>query len=60
MGRGIAYWIFQRPRFCCCLPVRICVIITAVLGFLLSGVLSIILWFEVASMCFIFPRIPGE
>jgi len=49
MGRGIAYWIFQRPRFCCCLPVRICVIIMAVLGFLFSGVLSIILWFEVAT-----------
>lgn len=49
MGRGIAYWIFQRPRFCCCLPVRVCVIIMALLGFLLSGVLSIILWFEVAS-----------
>ncbi|KAH8996543.1 hypothetical protein EDB86DRAFT_2919219 [Lactarius hatsudake] len=49
MGRGIVYWIFQRPRFCCCLPVRICVIIMALLGFILSGVLSVILWFEVAS-----------
>ncbi|KAH9171978.1 hypothetical protein EDB89DRAFT_1036650 [Lactarius sanguifluus] len=49
MGRGIVYWIFQRPRFCCCLPVRICVIIMALLGFILSGVLSVILWFEVVS-----------
>jgi len=49
MGRGIVYWIFQHPRFCCCLPVRICVIITAFLGFLLSGTLSIILWFEVTN-----------
>ena len=50
MGRGIVYWIFQHPRFCCCLPVRICVTIMALLGFLLSGTLSIILWFEVTSM----------
>jgi len=53
MGRGIAlgiaHWIFQRPKFCCCLPVRVCVIIMALLGFLLSGALSIILWFEVAT-----------
>lgn len=49
MGRGIVYWIFQRPRFCCCLPVRICVIIMALLGFLLSGALSIIFWFEVST-----------
>ncbi|KAI0300984.1 hypothetical protein B0F90DRAFT_1574850, partial [Multifurca ochricompacta] len=41
--------IFQRPRFCCCLPVRACVIIMSLLGLLLSGILSIILWFEVAS-----------
>jgi len=49
MGRGIVYWVFQHPRFCCCLPVRICVVIMALLGFLLSGALSIILWFEVTS-----------
>ncbi|KAI9455339.1 hypothetical protein BJY52DRAFT_1103344, partial [Lactarius psammicola] len=49
MGRGITYWIFQHPRFCCCLPVRICVIIMALLGFILAGVLSVILWFEVAT-----------
>src|SRR6266702_167202 len=60
MGRGIAYWIFQRPRFCCCLPVRICVIIMALLGFILSGVLSVILWFEVASMCYLFTSQPSR
>jgi len=48
MGRGVIYFIFQRPRFCCCLPVRICVIIMSLLGILLSGVLSVILWFEVS------------
>jgi hypothetical protein len=49
MGRGIVYWIFQHPQFCCCLPVRVCVTIMALLGFLLSGALSIILWFEVTN-----------
>ncbi|KAI0250380.1 hypothetical protein BJV78DRAFT_1128023 [Lactifluus subvellereus] len=49
MGRGVIYFIFQRPRFCCFLPVRACVIITSLLGFLLSGILSIILWFEITT-----------
>lgn len=35
--------------FCCCLPVRMGVIIMSVLGILFGGVLSIILWYEVAS-----------
>ena len=48
MGRGIIYYIFQRPRFCCCLPVRMCVIIMSFLGILLSGLLSIVCWFEVS------------
>jgi hypothetical protein len=48
MGRGILYFIFQRPRFCCCLPVRVCVVAMSLLGILLSGVLSVILWFEVS------------
>jgi len=48
MGRGVVYFIFRRPRFCCCLPVRICVIIMSLLGILLSGMLSVVLWFEVS------------
>jgi len=48
MGRGVIYYIFQRPRFCCCLPVRICVIIMSLLGIILSGLLSIVCWFEVS------------
>jgi hypothetical protein len=48
MGRGVVYYIFQRPRFCCCLPVRMCVIIMSFLGILLSGLLSIVCWFEVS------------
>jgi len=48
MARGVIYYIFQRPWFCCCLPVRICVIIMSLLGILLAGVLSVVLWFEVS------------
>ncbi|KAI9507447.1 hypothetical protein F5148DRAFT_981447 [Russula earlei] len=54
MGRGIIYFIFQRPRFCCCLPVRICVVIMSLLGILVSGILSVVLWFEV-SRAYPFP-----
>lgn len=35
--------------FCCCLPVRVGVIIMSLLGIVVAGVLSIVLWFEVAS-----------
>jgi len=35
--------------FCCCLPVRIGVLIMSLLGILFGGVLSVVLWFEVAS-----------
>ncbi len=48
MGRGIIYYIFRRPRFCCCFPVRMCVIIMSLFGIILSGLLSIICWFEVS------------
>lgn len=35
--------------FCCCLPVRMGVIIMSFLGIIFGGVLSIVLWFEVSS-----------
>ncbi|KAH9985981.1 hypothetical protein BJV74DRAFT_546556 [Russula compacta] len=47
-SRGIVYFIFRRPRFCCCLPVRVCVIIMSLLAIFLSGILSLVLWFEVS------------
>ncbi|KAF8910397.1 hypothetical protein CPB85DRAFT_1190089, partial [Mucidula mucida] len=40
---------FGGRTFCCCLPVRSGVIIMTSLGMLLSGILSIVLWYEVAS-----------
>ena len=48
MGRGVIYYIFQRPRFCCCFPVRMAVIIVSFLGILLSSLVTIICWFEVS------------
>ncbi|TFK44764.1 hypothetical protein BDQ12DRAFT_673536 [Crucibulum laeve] len=35
--------------FCCCLPVRVGVIIMTILGMFFAGILSIVLWFEVSS-----------
>ncbi|KAJ7497368.1 hypothetical protein FB451DRAFT_229139 [Mycena latifolia] len=40
---------FGGTTFCCCLRVRVGVIIMSVLGMLFAGLLSILLWFEVAS-----------
>ncbi|KAF9033254.1 hypothetical protein BDZ89DRAFT_947885 [Hymenopellis radicata] len=40
---------FGGRTFCCCLPVRSGVIIMTFLGMLLSGILSIVCWYEVAS-----------
>ncbi|KAJ7462381.1 hypothetical protein B0H11DRAFT_2055469 [Mycena galericulata] len=40
---------FGGTTFCCCLRVRLGVIIMSVLGMLFAGLLSILLWFELAS-----------
>jgi len=40
---------FGGTTFCCCLRVRLGVIIMTVLGMLLAGLLAILLWFEVAT-----------
>ncbi|KAJ7680399.1 hypothetical protein DFH06DRAFT_1162931 [Mycena polygramma] len=41
--------LFGGTKFCCCLRVRLGVIIMTVLGMLFAGLLSILLWFEVAT-----------
>ncbi|KAF4621410.1 hypothetical protein D9613_000733 [Agrocybe pediades] len=38
-----------RSTFCCCLPVRLGVIAMSVLGLLVAGLLTVVLWFEIAS-----------
>ncbi|KAK0212572.1 hypothetical protein DFS33DRAFT_1377052 [Desarmillaria ectypa] len=40
---------FGGTQFCCCLPVRAGVIAMSLLGIILPGILTIILWYEVAS-----------
>ncbi|KAF7288717.1 hypothetical protein HMN09_01377700 [Mycena chlorophos] len=40
---------FGGTTFCCCLRVRLGVLIMAVLGMLFAGILSILIWFEVSS-----------
>jgi len=40
---------FGGTTFCCCLRVRLGVIIMTTLGMLFAGLLSILLWFEVAT-----------
>lgn len=40
---------FGGTTFCCCLPVRLGVIVMSSLGCLVAGILMILLWFELAS-----------
>jgi hypothetical protein len=40
---------FKGTRFCCCLPVRLGVIIMAFLGIIVSAVFSIALWYELSG-----------
>ncbi|KAF8893817.1 hypothetical protein BD779DRAFT_1435349 [Infundibulicybe gibba] len=44
---------FGGTKFCCCLPVRMGVIVMSILGMFFGGLLSIILWYEVASSGYI-------
>ncbi|KJA14133.1 hypothetical protein HYPSUDRAFT_49424 [Hypholoma sublateritium FD-334 SS-4] len=40
---------FGGTTFCCCLPVRLGVIVMSSLGCLVAGVLMVLLWFELAT-----------
>ena len=53
MGNCVTDWIFRRQRFCCCLPARLGAGLLALLTLLVSVLLMIILWYEVASTCFL-------
>ncbi|EJD02687.1 uncharacterized protein FOMMEDRAFT_140590 [Fomitiporia mediterranea MF3/22] len=52
MGNCVTDWVFRRQRFCCCLPARLGAALLALLTLLLSGLLMVILWFEVATNYF--------
>ncbi|KIJ18773.1 hypothetical protein PAXINDRAFT_129187 [Paxillus involutus ATCC 200175] len=41
-------WLFHSSSFCCCIPVRAGVVSMSILTFLLSGAISVIIWFEVS------------
>ncbi|ETW80729.1 hypothetical protein HETIRDRAFT_101844 [Heterobasidion irregulare TC 32-1] len=47
--RAVRRWVFERHRFCCCLPVRVGVIVMSLANLLVSGLLSVICWWEVAA-----------
>ncbi|KAF8664370.1 hypothetical protein AX16_000742 [Volvariella volvacea WC 439] len=49
MASAIGRLCFDKKKFCCCLPVRIGVIIMSAIGMLLAGLLMIVIWFEVSS-----------
>ena len=53
MGNCVVDWIFRRQKFCCCLPVRLGAALLSLLSLLLVGVLTVIIWFEVASAYFV-------
>ncbi|KAL5507573.1 hypothetical protein ACEPAH_7029 [Sanghuangporus vaninii] len=52
MGNCVTDWVFRRQRFCCCLPARFGAAVLALLTLLVSGLLAVILWFEVATNYF--------
>ena len=52
MGNAVADWVFRRQKFCCCLPVRMGVIVMSFITTLLSGLLMIVLWYELAGECY--------
>ncbi|KAF9227421.1 hypothetical protein BS17DRAFT_764653 [Gyrodon lividus] len=47
MSFDLKAWLFQSSSFCCCIPVRAGVVSMSILTFLLSGAISVIIWFEV-------------
>lgn len=49
MGFSYRDFFLARTKFCCCIPVRVGVIIMAVLGIIFSAVLSIALWYELSG-----------
>ncbi|CAK5281570.1 unnamed protein product [Mycena citricolor] len=49
MARSLSEVFFGGTTFCCCLRVRLGVMVMTVLGMLFSGLFSVLLWFELSS-----------
>jgi len=49
MAFSFKAWFLERKYFCCCHPVRFGVLVMSFLSWILSGAVSFLLWFEIAS-----------
>ncbi|KAG2750263.1 hypothetical protein P692DRAFT_20832044 [Suillus brevipes Sb2] len=48
MAFNLKNYLLYSPYFCCCIPVRIGFVLLTCLSFLFSGVLSVLVWFELS------------
>ncbi|KAG2150600.1 hypothetical protein DEU56DRAFT_780933 [Suillus clintonianus] len=48
MAFNLKNYLLYSPYFCCCIPVRFGFVLLTCLSFLFSGVLSVLLWFELS------------
>lgn len=51
MAFNLKHYLLYSSYFCCCIPVRFGFVIMTCLSFLLSGVLSVLVWFELSRVC---------
>ncbi|KAG9316544.1 hypothetical protein JVU11DRAFT_2594 [Chiua virens] len=47
MAINVTTWLFRSDSFCCCIPVRAGFVLISLLTLLLSGAISVIIWFEI-------------
>ncbi|KAG1742843.1 hypothetical protein EDB19DRAFT_599381 [Suillus lakei] len=48
MAFNLKNYLLYSPYFCCCIPVRFGFVLLTCLSFLFSGVLSVLVWFELS------------
>lgn len=48
MAFNLKTYLLYSPYFCCCIPVRFGFVLLTCLSFLFSGVLSVLVWFELS------------
>jgi hypothetical protein len=59
MTFSLKEFILGGKTFCCCLPVRLGVIAMSFLGILVSGILTVVIWFVISSAYAEHPPIAG-